>query len=307
MRRLAASDLLPERAGHPAKAWVHMSLADLLRLEGSSALQDEWTAQVGAQWAARRAGAFEGGGSEGAWLDGDAAGAITCDAAMAPVVTGDVNVDALDELVRLCVLLDRHRRGAVYDGADDAADGADDGAGGADDVAGAAAAGGAGCSDGRDPSRPAPGASPAWEALERAVIGKAIDLLSGPAGLASFLRRRQLGARLAGPSLPLDIGFSTTIPAGIRTAVILRDRRCRWPGGCDQPAAACEVHHVKHKANGGRTSTRNCVLLCFYHHHQVAIHRQGWTLVLNPDGTTTAWNKDRTKVLHSHGPPARAG
>ena len=42
-------------------------------------------------------------------------------------------------------------------------------------------------------------------------------------------------------------------------------------------------------------------------HHQVAIHRWGWTLVLNPDGTTTAWNKDKTKVLHSHGPPARAG
>ena len=30
-------------------------------------------------------------------------------------------------------------------------------------------------------------------------------------------------------------------------------------------------------------------------------------LVLNPDGATTAWNPDRTKVLHSHGPPARAG
>ena len=30
------------------------------------------------------------------------------------------------------------------------------------------------------------------------------------------------------------------------------------------------------------------------------IHRQGWTLVLDPDGTTTAWNKDRTKVLHSY-------
>jgi len=37
---------------------------------------------------------------------------------------------------------------------------------------------------------------------------KAVDLLSGPGGLASFLRRRQLGARLAGPSLPLDIGYS---------------------------------------------------------------------------------------------------
>lgn len=33
----------------------------------------------------------------------------------------------------------------------------------------------------------------------------------------------------------------------------------------------------------------------------------GWTLVLNPDGTTTAWNPDRTKVLHSHSPPARTG
>jgi len=40
---------------------------------------------------------------------------------------------------------------------------------------------------------------------------------------------------------------------------------------------------------------------------QVVIHRWGWTLTLNPDGTTTAWNPDRTKVLHSHGPPARAG
>jgi hypothetical protein len=39
----------------------------------------------------------------------------------------------------------------------------------------------------------------------------------------------------------------------------------------------------------------------------VVIHRWRWTLVLNPDGTTTAWNHDRTKVLHSHGPSARAG
>ena len=29
--------------------------------------------------------------------------------------------------------------------------------------------------------------------------------------------------------------------------------------------------------------------------------------MLNPDGTTTAWNKDRTKVLHSHGPPPEPG
>jgi hypothetical protein len=30
-------------------------------------------------------------------------------------------------------------------------------------------------------------------------------------------------------------------------------------------------------------------------------------MVLNADGTTTAWNRDRTKVLRSHSPPARAG
>ena len=286
MRRLAASDLLPERAGQPVKAWVHMSLADLMRLEGSSALLEQWTAQVRAQWAARRAGAAEGGGDGGAWLDGDAAEAVTCDAATAPVVTGEVHVDALEELVRLCVELDRHRRGADHDGAGNAADGV----GGAD--------------DGRDRAGPAP--SPGWEAIERAVIGSAADLLSGPGGLASFLRRRQLGARLGGPSLPLDIGYSTTIPAGIRNAVVLRDRHCRWPGGCSQPAAGCQVHHTKHKANGGHTSLKECVLLCSFH-HQVVIHRWGWTLVLNPDGTTTAWSKDKTKVLHSHGPPARAG
>jgi hypothetical protein len=59
-------------------------------------------------------------------------------------------------------------------------------------------------------------------------------------------------------------------------------------------------------ANGGPTSVKDCVLLCWFH-HQVVIHRWGWTLVLNPDGTTTAWNKDKTKVLHSHGPPVRPG
>ena len=261
MRRLVAANLLPERAGQPVKVWAHISLADLLRLDGDSALQEQWTAQVRAAWAAHRAAASETGSDGGAWLDGDAAEGIACDAAMAPIVTGDVNVDALEDLVRLCVELDARR-----DGARDAA----------------------------------------WAALEQAVIGKAVDLLSGPGGLASFLRRRQLGARLAGPSLPLDIGYAETVPAGIRNAVLLRDRHCQWAGRCDQPAEACQVHHTRHKANGGPTSVQDCVLLCWFH-HQVVIHRWGWTLVLNPDGTTTAWNKDKTKVLHSHGPPVRPG
>jgi len=140
----------------------------------------------------------------------------------------------------------------------------------------------------------------------QAIIGAAVALLSGPGGLAGFVRREQLDARLAGPSLPLDIGYSKSVPAHIRKAVRLRARHCEWAGGCNQPASACEVHHTKHLADGGPTSLTGCVLLCHFHHH-VMIHRRGWTLVVNPDGTTTAWNKDKTKVLHSHSPPARTG
>ena len=95
MRRLVAAGLLPERAGQPVKAWVHISLADLMVLDGSSALLEEWTARVRAQWAGHRAAASAGGGDGGAWLDGDAAGAVACDAAMAPFVTGEVNPAAL--------------------------------------------------------------------------------------------------------------------------------------------------------------------------------------------------------------------
>ena len=143
--------------------------------------------------------------------------------------------------------------------------------------------------------------------LRQAIIGRAVDLVSGPGGLASFLRTRLLGARLAGPSLPLDVGHSAEIPAAIRRAVILRDQHCRWAGGCDQPASACEVHHVTHLADGGTTSAGGCALYCFFHHH-VAIHQWGWTVALHPDGTTTARSPDGTKVFHSHSPPtARPG
>jgi len=114
MRRLVAAGLLPERAGQPVKAWVHISLADLMVLEGSSALLEEWTARVRAQWAGHRAAASAGGSDGGAWLDGDAAEAIACDAAMAPFVTGEVNPAALEDLVRLCVLCRyRHNAGST--------------------------------------------------------------------------------------------------------------------------------------------------------------------------------------------------
>jgi hypothetical protein len=227
MRRLVAGGLLPERAGQPVRALVHISLADLIRLEGSPALLQEWISSMRARWAAHRAAASETGSDGGAWLDGKAAGAAACDASMTPVVTGDVDLGVLDELVRLCTHLDRLRR------------------------------------DGTPATPAAPGPS-LREVLEQQVIGSAVALVSGPGGLAGFLRRRLLGVRLAGPSLPLDVGVSTDIPAAIRRAVIERDQHCRFPSGCDQPAAGCEVHHLTHKADGGKTSVQDCALFCFF-------------------------------------------
>jgi hypothetical protein len=304
MRRLVAGGLVPQRSGQPLRVWAYISLADLMQLPGSAELVEEWSARLAARWAAQRAAAAESGGHQGLWLDGDAARGIACGAPVAPLVVGDVNPAAFGDLIRLCAQLDK----LLHDPASDQpvygqpGENQDHADADADVDADAGADADADAADVPAAFRP----DRSREALEQAIIGKAIELLSGPGGLASFLRRRQLGARLGGPSLPLDIGYARTVPPGIRNAARLRGRHCEWAGGCNQPAGACQVHHVRHKADGGETSLTGCVLLCAYH-HQVMIHRRGWTLIVNPDGTTTAWNKDKTKVLHSHGPPARAG
>jgi len=294
MKRLLAADLLPDRAGQPVKALVHMTLAELCELDGGSALQREWITAAAARWAAARAAASVTGSDGGAWLQGRAAQAFACDAMLVPVVTGDIDPAALEDLVWLCVELHR------LDYRDSAP---------SQEPGTVAPEPGASWPDGSPAGSPRPGdpdRDALLEEIRQAIIGKAIDLLSGPGGLASFLRRRQLGARLAGPSIPLDIGYSSTIPAGIRTAVILRDQHCQWAGQCDQPASACEVHHLVHLADGGQTSVRGCGLYCTFH-HQIMIHRLGWTVTNNPDGTTTARSPDGTKVFRSHSPPDSPG
>jgi hypothetical protein len=280
-----------------------VSLPELRAVDGGSVLQGQWITAVRARWAAHRAAASVTGSDGGAWLDGPAARGMSCDASVIPVVTGEVDVTVLDELVRLCVLLNRldHQgdRAEPASGTDRAP-----AAGESRPPDPAPEPGQAPAAD-DDPGQE-PGGGQAREMLQHAIIGKAVDLVSGPGGLASFLRRNQLGARLAGPSLPLDVGRSADIPAAIRRAVILRDQHCRWAGGCDQPAAACEVHHLTHQADGGPTSVWDCALFCWFHHH-VVIHEWGWTVTLHPDGTTTARSPDGTKIFRSHGPPARPG
>jgi hypothetical protein len=141
----------------------------------------------------------------------------------------------------------------------------------------------------------------AWQALRYAIARLAVEFLSGPAGLAAFLRTQLLDAPFSTVSLPLDIGYSDSIPAHIRRAVTLRDRHCAWPG-CRKPPSACDVHHIIHKKDGGITSVTNCALLCQFH-HDVCIHRRGWTFILHPDGNTEARSPDGKRVLRNNGPP----
>ena len=109
MRRLLASGLLPRRAGQPVKALVHISFAELCDLDTGSALQDTWIGEYRARWAARRAAASVATGDGGAWLTGDQARAAACDAMIIPVVTGDIDAGAVEELIALCVRYHRLR------------------------------------------------------------------------------------------------------------------------------------------------------------------------------------------------------
>jgi hypothetical protein len=199
---------------------------------------------------------------EHGYLSGKDAEAIACDALIVPVVTGSPNWDLVTEMISLVTNAYNHV--------------------------------------GHTPGTPLP--AEAWEALQYALARRAIRFVSGPGAIASALRRSLLGKPLNTRSAILDIGYADTIPDAIRKAVIARDKGCAWPGGCDRRPAACDVHHVKHKRHGGKTSSTDCVMLCHYH-HDVCVHRMGWDLELLPDGSTRATSPDGLVVLRSHGPP----
>jgi hypothetical protein len=220
-------------------------------------------------------------GAEAAWAGQATAGpGDDCDAQIVPVVTGHLDPNILDRLAAALL----HHTPPGPDQSDSTPD---------------------------DPHHPRlAGAGAATRArAERAaraiIIKAATDLLSGPTGLAAWLRTRLLPGTAASVSLPLDIGAATdTIPVHLRRAAAVRDRGCRFPG-CDQPPAACQPHHIIPRAHGGPTSLDNLLLLCAFH-HLIAVHRWGWHITLHPDGTLTATSPDRTKTLHSHGPPPAA-
>ena len=267
-RRLAGSGCLPERAGQPTQIVLHMDLDRLRGLPGAPEAEAAWAGQATA-----------GPGDD-------------CDAQIVPVVTGRVDPGVLDRLA--AALLHGTPPGPAQDGP----------AGPGQDGPAAPAAFGPATPD--QPGGTGAARQARAERSARRMIAKAAaDLLSGPGGLASYLRTRLAPGTGASVSLPLDVGALTeTIPVHLRRAIAVRDRGCRFPG-CDQPVAACQPHHIIPRAQGGPTCLTNLTLLCSFH-HLVAVHRWGWGIVLHPDGTVTATSPDGDKTLHSHGPPPAA-
>jgi Domain of unknown function (DUF222) len=285
---LLRARLVPARAGADTQAIVHIPLSQLRQMPGAAELENAWIrARLG----------------EDGYLTGQDAETAACDAQAVPVVTGAVSPAVIDQMIDLArtaaASIGAPAGGHDAPGADhDAPGDAPPGRGPADEPALAdsppqQAHGRAG----------SPGMSvAAWQALRHAMARLAIDLVSGPSGIAAMLRQGLLDKPWSTPSLPLDIGYSDSIPAHIRRAVVLRDRTCVWPR-CGRPAVYCDVHHLRHKGEGGETSVGNCALVCQYH-HDFCIHRQGWQLKLHPDGTTEARSPDGGRTLHSHAPPA---
>ena len=294
--RLIASGMLPERAGQPTLIQLHMTLRELRGSTDGSQIEDAWPA-------ARAAGH--------GWLAGPGADAAACDAAIAPVVSGHVDYAALAEMTEMFLA-------AHGFGPDSAPNAASESPQHQHAVGGMCTRRGERCTRehcacGHCAGGYCAGAmrgplnTAALAQLHNALLCRAADVLSGPAGLAAFLRGNYVaaGRPFANISLPLDVGNATEeIAAHLRRAVIRRDRCCRFPG-CEQPPAACQVHHVRHRKDGGPTSLSNLILLCRFH-HLIAVHRWGWAIALHPDGTVTATSPDRDRTLHSHGPPARA-
>ncbi len=180
-------------------------------------------------------------GDGGAWLEGEAARRVACDAMIVPVVTGDLDPGAVEELITLCVRYHALRTEPSAPSTGPAGPGTT-----APDTQAPAANGdtsGPGTPDsaavpaglvGRA-ARQAGQAAAAAEALadlEHQIIAKVLQVLSGPGGVASFLRRNLLGKGLGGPFLPLDVGQTDDIPVHLRRLVALRDQHCQHPGGC---------------------------------------------------------------------------
>jgi len=74
---------------------------------------------------------------------------------------------------------------------------------------------------------------------------------------------------------PIDIGRKSRIwPKAMARAIKTRDQQCVWPG-CTQ-SRHLHIHHIKHWADGGKTSVKNGASLCSHHH--TLVHEGGYII-----------------------------
>ena len=171
--------------------------------------------QVEAWWAAHRAAASVSTGDGGAGLEGDAARQAVCDAMTVPVV----------------ILRDRRHRPLRGRGPDRRVRPVPSG-----------------------PRRSRPGGRSCWPCWSTRSWPTSSRSCPAPAGWPRYCAGTCSARGLNGPPCrwtSASPGQTDDIRIHLRRLVALRDQTCQFPGGCDQPASDCEVHHVTHLADGG--------------------------------------------------------
>ena len=217
-RRLAGAGCLPDRAGQPTQVQLHLTLDQLRDQPGAREAEAAW-----------RAGQAAGDGQPG-WLSGPGGAGVCVRRGDHPVVTGHLDPAALDAMTgaflaprRSCPLHGPGRPGGRHRPAPSAAPGEQTAPGRADACPVPAAA--------------APGHR---SAAARHPAGLRADVLSGPGGLAAFLRTRLLGGEFPGSACRWTSArpprpYRAPAPGGDN-----RDRHCAFPGCTPpRPPATC--------------------------------------------------------------------
>ena len=164
--------MVPDRAGADTHVAVHIPFPELRQRPGAPEAEEVW---------------LRGTAGEPGYLTGKDAEAAACDAVAEPVVTGHADMRVVDKIIALALAA----AGITLDGADPDpdGDGGDDDAGPDDSHHSWGIAGGGPRAASRARSRARQRFTPdAMQALRYAIARLAIDFVSGPAGIAGWLR-----------------------------------------------------------------------------------------------------------------------
>lgn len=281
-------------AGRPARTtgWTALSAARFFAERGLTLSRD----RIGSGSLIRGTG----------WVGGDAIIGAAIDALAAPRPADDTGPDRrsaparrYDALVEVCRRQLRHTPHRAHPGSDDTGHSPGNRIG----------AGGAGTGDG---GKAQVRVTIPLEVLESRLAGSGVLLDSGQPISAGLARRLACDAQLIPLVLgstgePLDVGRTQRLFTGARRiAIEERDRGCVM-AGCTRCAAWCEVHHLEHWADGGRTSVEGGCLACTEHHplfdsdewQPVLIHGRIW---VRPPPTIDPLRRPRLNHHHRPGP-----